>query len=135
MSRPDSAVTRLSRRELISLLGVGTGLTFVPGLWEAFSGSVEAAQTATSGLTFPGGAIIRTLFKDVPPDAMPAGPILFHEHLSIDLPYFGPPLAPDAPPRPPAPTNDVDLIVEEVKAAQKDGVVCIVDGGHTDMRR
>ena len=25
----------------------------------------------------------------------------------------------------------VDLIVEEVKAAQKDGVVCIVDGGHT----
>ena len=135
MSRQDSPFARLSRRELMTLLGVGTGLAFVPGLEGALGGSVEAAQAASARVTFPKDAIIRTLLKDIPPAAMPDGPILFHEHLSIDLPYFGPPLAANAPPRPPAPTNDVDLIVEEVKAVQKDGVVCIVDGGHADMKR
>jgi phosphotriesterase-related protein len=113
---------------------MGTGLSLVPGLKGSFGVSAEAAQAAASRVTFPRGAIIRTLFKDIPPAQMPAGPILFHEHLSIDLPQFGPRPA-DAPPILPAPTNDVDLIVEEVKAAQKDGVVCIVDGGHTDMKR
>jgi predicted metal-dependent phosphotriesterase family hydrolase len=62
------------------------------------------------------------------------GTILFHEHLSIDLPQFGPRPA-NAPPLQPPPTNDVNLIIEEVKAAAKDGVTCIVDGGHPDMKR
>ena len=35
----------------------------------------------------------------------------------------------------PAPSSDVDLMVEEVKAAAQDGVSCIVDGGHPDMGR
>jgi len=30
---------------------------------------------------------------------------------------------------------NLDLIVDEVKAAAKDGVACIVDGGHPDMHR
>jgi len=131
----DSPFARPTRRDLIRLLGMSTGLAFVPGLSGALSGPAEAAQNSASRVTFPEGAVIRTLFKDIPPRTMPAGPILFHEHLSIDLPYFGPPLPANAPPRPPAPTRDVDLIVEEVKAAQKDGVVGIVDGGHTDMKR
>ena len=31
--------------------------------------------------------------------------------------------------------DDVDLIVDEVRAAGEDGVTCIVDGGHADMGR
>ena len=29
--------------------------------------------------------------------------------------------------------DDVDLIVDEVRAAGEDGVTCIVDGGHADV--
>src|SRR4029453_12935071 len=32
-------------------------------------------------------------------------------------------------------TDDVDLMIEETKAAASDGVGCIVDGGHPDMDR
>jgi phosphotriesterase-related protein len=32
-------------------------------------------------------------------------------------------------------SDDVDLMIAETRAAGKDGVVCIVDGGHSDMDR
>ncbi|PYR40211.1 MAG: hypothetical protein DMF93_11655, partial [Acidobacteria bacterium] len=32
-------------------------------------------------------------------------------------------------------TDDVDLMIEETTAAGRDGVGCIVDGGHPDMDR
>jgi phosphotriesterase-related protein len=74
---------------------------------------------------FPRGAVIRTLLKDVNPDSLADGAVLFHEHLSMRYPpqvkeHF---------------TDDIDLMIEEVKAAGKDGVKCIVDGGHDDMTR
>src|SRR5580704_6692646 len=31
--------------------------------------------------------------------------------------------------------EDLDLMVEEMSAAKKDGVACLVDGGHPDMGR
>jgi phosphotriesterase-related protein len=136
MGSQDSRFRDLSRRRLIAWLGASAGLTFVPGVKNALQASLWAQRGARlAPPAFTPGSIIRTLFKDIPPAQMGAGPILFHEHLSIDLPYFGPPLPPGAPPRPAAPTSNVDLIIEEVKAAQKDGVFCIVDGGHTDMKR
>jgi len=85
----------------------------------------------------PSRAVIRTLFKDVPPELID-GPILFHEHLSIELPPNLNPRPANAPPLPPPqppPTANVDLIIEEVKAARAGGVRCLVDGGHTDMKR
>jgi phosphotriesterase-related protein len=92
---------------------------------------------------FPRHAIIRTILKDLRPDALRGGATLFHEHMS---------LAPDFMPRwiaaagmgrgqaPPPPTQpffmqDLDLMVEEMKAAARSGVACIVDGGHDDMGR
>jgi phosphotriesterase-related protein len=74
---------------------------------------------------FPGGAVIRTLLKDVPPEALAGGSVLFHEHLSMHYPpqvkqHF---------------TDDVPMMIDEVRAAGKDGVACIVDGGHPDMSR
>ncbi len=70
-------------------------------------------------------AIIRTLSKDYAPADLPPGPLLFHEHLSMRYPlgateHF---------------TDDIAMMVEEVKAAKADGIGVIVDGGHADMVR
>ncbi len=112
----------ISRREALTLIG-----------GSAAAGLLGAGMAGARTPDFPRGAIIRTLEKDLPPSAL-SGAVLFHEHLSIDLPPQGPRPVGAPPPRP-APTLDVDLIINEVKAAQKDGIGCIVDGGHPDMNR
>jgi phosphotriesterase-related protein len=61
----------------------------------------------------------------MPPEALGGGPTLFHEHLSINL----------SPNNPRHYTADVALMVEEARGALKDGLACIVDGGHPDMGR
>lgn len=108
------------------------------------AGSVLRAQ-------FPKGAIIRTVLKDLPPEALAGGATLFHEHLSL-APDFMPrwiaaaravnPQAKAGPPTPQAPPSDrpffmrdLDLMTEEVRTASQEGVACIVDGGHPDMGR
>jgi len=126
MARYDCDARSLTRRQALAVIGGYAGVAaLVPDV------------LAQKKLAFPKGSIIRTLFKDVPPEAI-GGPILFHEHLSIDLPPNLNPRPADAPPPPtpqPPATANVDLIVEEVKAAARDGVRCIVDGGHPDMKR
>jgi phosphotriesterase-related protein len=74
---------------------------------------------------FAKGAIIRTLLRDMPPEALASGPSLFHEHLSMRYPlgvkeHF---------------TDDVALMIEEARLAKQDGIAAIVDGGHADMNR
>ena len=64
------------------------------------------------------------------PEALASRATLFHEHLSIKLPPL-----PNAPPPPPPATYDVDLVVREVRIAEKEGVGCIVDGGQPEMGR
>ena len=112
---------RLTRREAIANLGVGAAATILPAI-------ISAAKSPA----FPKGAVIRTILKDLPPSALAGKATLFHEHLSIDLPYFGPPLS--TPPPPPA-TADVTHVIGEVRIAGQEGVGCIVDGGHLDMGR
>ncbi len=83
---------------------------------------------STAGLALYQSAskpVIRTLLKDVPPEALSSGAVLFHEHLSMRYP----------PGTPAHFTDDVALMIEETRAAGKDGVSCIVDGGHPDMER
>ncbi|HYL37457.1 MAG TPA: hypothetical protein VEV17_16200 [Bryobacteraceae bacterium] len=112
-------MTNLSRRDTLAVLAGGAAISAMPRI-----------LSAAKGPHFARGAIIRTVQKDLPPEALASGATLFHEHLSIDLrPRNGPP------PKQTPPTSDVNLIVEEVKAAQRDGIVCIVDGGHPDMGR
>jgi phosphotriesterase-related protein len=88
------------------------------------------------------------LFKDYAPQDLAGGATLFHEHLSLG-PDFGdrfraasaavlaaqgiapaarPPGPPPAPPGP-DPQRDVNLMTEELRNAQRDGVACIVDAG------
>jgi phosphotriesterase-related protein len=98
----------MTRREAVRTLVIG--------------GVGLAVPTTLSGLRQQ-SAIIRTLQGDLAPGAIPEGPVLFHEHLSMQLgaqPSF---------------MADVDLMIGEVRAAQQDGIALIVDGGHPDMLR
>jgi phosphotriesterase-related protein len=134
---------RFSRRAALGLLGMSAGLELASA-WTADAAWFLDWRTATSPrkLELPRGAIIRTLLKDISPDAI-KGATLFHEHLSIDMSIIASPGRYALPPQPgrgtapagPPPSADVDLMVEQVKAAAQDGVGCIVDGGHPDMGR
>jgi phosphotriesterase-related protein len=105
----------LTRREAIGLLGAGAGLAW--------------AQPARGER-----AVIRTLLKDLDPASV-SGPMLFHEHLSIRYPLTKALAEKTARPVPPSYSDDVELMIEETKAAGADGVSVIVDGGHPDMDR
>src|SRR5436853_3985072 len=105
----------LTRREAIALLGSGAGLM--------------CARPALAQRP-----IVRTLLADVPPESI-AGALLFHEHLSIRYPLTKALAEKTGRPVPVSFSDDVDLMVEETRAAGKDGVGLIVDGGHPDMDR
>ena len=85
-----------------------------------------------TGFAFPRGAVIRTLLRDVRPDELASGPTLFHEHLSQTWPPWPVPGSPAQPNF----FDDVNLMIEEVRAASVDGgVTCLVDASHPDMFR
>jgi phosphotriesterase-related protein len=129
--------TRLSRRDALGLIGAGVGLFSVGRRSVELAAWAVQAPAARGPLRIPRGAIIRTILKDLPPDGLGNGAILFHEHMSFDSSFFEkmrPANAP-RPATPPAPSylENVDVVTDEVRAAGKDGVSCIVDGGHADM--
>src|SRR5436190_6010452 len=151
--------TGISRREALGMLGMTAAAAALP--------KFASAQT----VTFPRGAVIRTVLKDYAPEELGGGATLFHEHMSLAPDFLtrwnrfaaetraanGPPpgagggagrgagggggagRAGGAPP-PPAPAGpyfmqDVDFMTEELATAKKEGIACIVDGGHPDMGR
>jgi len=103
---------RLTRREAIRWLGAGLGVAASRGL-------LAAEATAS----FPKGAVIRTILEDISPDRL-TGTTLFHEHLSMSS-FDGKPIFYD----------DIDLMVDEVRACAADGVRCIVDAGVAGLGR
>jgi len=116
----DLGYRTVTRRQALALTSaaLSVGAVLAPTL------NVFAA-TKPQAPVFPKGAIIRTLLKDMSPESFASGALLFHEHLSMKYPpqaktHF---------------TDDVDLMIEEVRAAGKEGISCIVDGGHPDMAR
>lgn len=107
-----------TRRDALALIGGGAACSVAASWGRAFAQS-------TARPAFPKGAIIRTILKDVPPESLASGASLFHEHLSMRYPlgvkeHF---------------TDDIELMIEEARAAKADGVAAIVDGGHADMNR
>jgi len=139
-ARPEQTpVHRLiSRRDILKLVGSSAGVAVLPRV-----------ACAAGEIHFPAGAVIRTVLKDVPPEALAGGATLFHEHLSISYDFMmklregfeallatpgrqGPALPPVARPWF---MEDLGLMVEEMRAAMNEGIACIVDGGHPDMGR
>ena len=132
---------RLTRRDALRLLGTTAAAAMSPG-------PVFAGQDPR----FPRGAVIRTVLADLSPTALAGGTTLFHEHLT-----HGPDWNARMAARPsragrtaPPPRRDpitgcpsgvwdgcdnLDFLVEELRRARRDGVVCIVDGTHPDGGR
>lgn len=141
-----SGSPRFSRRQALEFLGMGAAVAALPKIG---SGAPP---------TFPKGAIIRTVLKDYAPEDLAGGATLFHEHMSFAADFMTrwnaaaratreasgqPPVqgrggAAAAPPAAPTGTyfmRDMDLMVDEMKAAKDEGISCIVDGGHAEMGR
>ena len=77
-----SIYSRLNRRQAVRLIGVA-GINLL-GAGRSNGGLLPARSSARSGamqVSFPEGAVIRTIFSDLSPDALAHGPTLFHEHL------------------------------------------------------
>src|SRR5712664_1083542 len=124
---------QFTRRDMLGLLGAGAAL----GVLAEQVGLAQApgwlTAKSTGNVTFPRGAIIRTILKDVPPDALRNGATMFHEHLigvggspSSPPPPSACPM-PCSPPVSGTPIQGVDLLVEELKGSASDGIVCIVN--------
>src|SRR4030095_13904910 len=106
MRRADSRQPGLGRREAIGILGacVGTGIvsTLRPGTATA---AEQTTFRSVQRISVPKGAIVRTLPKDLTPDALVNGATLIHEHLG----------------------TDIELMVEELKGAAAEGLGCLVN--------
>jgi len=115
----------------------------------AAAGVALPGRASAAALTLPRGSIIRTVLKDYDPDELGGAATLFHEHLSLAPDFLrrfgeytaatraaaGLPPVPPAPPPSLAFMQDLDLMVAELTAAKREGIGCIVDGGHPDMGR
>ena len=126
-----------SRRDIIRLIGASAAAAFAHRL-----------GAAEEQLRLPSGAVIRTVLKDMPPEALAGGTTLFHEHLSLGPDFmprvmseFRTLLGPDAILPPLASPEqrrlmaDLGVMAEEMRLAAAEGVACIVDAGHPDMGR
>jgi predicted metal-dependent phosphotriesterase family hydrolase len=139
--KADTRATQWTRREALSMVGIAGAAAALP-------------RAAAAEPTFPEGAVIRTVLKDYRPEELGGGASLFHEHMSLapDLlqrfrqytadaqalnrpPNAPPAAAPAGPPPDLSFMQDLDLLSEELAIAKREGIACIVDGGHPDMGR
>ena len=112
----------VTRRDVLRVLGIGAGAGLIPVLSDhrsADAGLLQATPPRISSI--PRGAVIRTILRDLSPNAFGNGAILFHEHLSFGGSFFErmrPANAP-RPATPPAPSylENPDLVIEEVRIA------------------
>ena len=127
----DSTFPRVNRRQAVRLIAAGGVGLLAAG---RTSGDLLAApRRAVSGerqVSFPEGAVIRTIFSDLPPDALAQGTTLFHEHLDGVYSHEIRQLQLQLPP--PSSAN-IAPVISDIEEAMKNGVICIVDGGHPDM--
>ena len=107
MTDKDFRFRRFSRREACRLLGAGAGLSAVGALGgdRVWAATAQTTFKSVQRITGPKGAVIRTILKDLPPDALANGATLIHEHLGAN----------------------VDLMVEELRGAAADGLGCLVN--------
>ena len=128
-------MANLTRRNALQIVGMG-----------AVAFGLDPLAARAQDLSFPKGAVIRTLFKDYAPGELTGGATLFHEHLSLGADFSDrfraasqavlaaqgiavPPGGGTAPPAAPGPDpmRNVELMAQELRDAQHDGVACLVD--------
>jgi phosphotriesterase-related protein len=135
--------TPLSRREAIGLLSAGVGIGLIDGMLDHTAlalGQPGGWHTAASRTkpAFQKGAIIRTAIKDLSPEALSAGSVQIHEHLTGQFTPTPPlPAGSDMLPGVVAPRNEaeyLDLMVDELKMSRADGVNCLVDAAAAGRR-
>jgi phosphotriesterase-related protein len=133
---------RLTRRDLLRFVGASAGASMLLGT-RAVDALAQQSSSAARAPAFPAGSVVRTVLTDIPPATI-TGPTLFHEHMSLSTAYWDQMLASfpsgvrDRLAVPKGETyflENLDLIVQELRAARQDGISCIVDGGHADMGR
>ena len=120
---------KCTRRDAIRIMGAagvacGVGAILGESLGLAQGAGWLTAKPRTK-ITFPKGAIIRTVLKDIDPDTLASGATAFHEHVAFS--YSSPPV-PRTPGKPGPPlAESVELIAEELRQAGFDGLSAIVD--------
>jgi phosphotriesterase-related protein len=119
----------VTRRAALQALSTTLGAAFAARATDGWAAAPAPQAGAPRPAAIPRNAIIRTVLQDLRPETLRT--ILFHEHLSIDVP----PPQPRPADAPPPVTDNVDMILSLVKKAGSEGISCIVDGGHADMRR
>ena len=126
---------RLTRRHALRLIGAAGASCGAGALLGHETLEAQAWLTAKSksGVTFPKGAIVRTVLKDVEPQVLQGGATAWHEHVAFG--YASPPPPPrtagqPAPPGPPL-ADSLDLVAEELRQAAFDGLSGIVDANAT----
>ena len=138
MGRRSSHRSLFTRREALGILGAGTGLAFTGACGgsappaEPDGAAMDQAAGTAPDITFPAGAVIRTVLGDVDPASLAHGHTLFHEHLNIGQSYAVPPLdvrrgfdelLPDD-----ETETFLQLVADELRmSADIDGLACIVD--------
>lgn len=124
----------LTRREAMGMLGASAGFALTTGCGgDAPSDPVTSnfpVDETPADITFPDGAVIRTILRDVTPASLAGGATLFHEHLDLFQAYSSPPSerGRGAPPLTDEEAETfVALVTEELRMAAADGMSCIVD--------
>lgn len=134
-----SRVGGVNRRHALRLLAGSASVLSLVRARAAFAGQPGGwyAAVPRTQPSFPPGAIIRTILGDLPPTALNAGSVQFHEHVGG---IFTPPrpLGPnDIPPGVAAPTTEaeyLDLMVRELQMSRADGVNGLVDAAAAGRR-
>ncbi|MEO8259714.1 MAG: hypothetical protein ABI868_20380 [Acidobacteriota bacterium] len=123
----------MNRREVLGLLGAGAGFGLASAARSGVNLTAAPRQSAAASTTaFPKDAVIRTLLKDLPPDALGNAATLFHEHLSFEWARVR---GPNARGNLTGPAKDPNPVLEQLNAAHAEGVGCIVDAGTDDVGR
>ena len=105
----------MNRRDALRLLACSAAVPF-------------QTSAPSSPLTFPKGATIRTVLKDVSPETITKA-TLFHEHLSFEWARVAPQSNRSGP------AKDAGPVLEQLEVAATEGVECIVDAGTNDVGR
>jgi phosphotriesterase-related protein len=134
---------RMNRRDAMALLSRGAGLGLVgalrggPALAFGQPGGWFAAASPGKA-TFPKGSVVRTIVKDVPPEALTPGSVQIHEHIGgVFRPTPPPPPDSELVPGVVAPRTEaeyLDLMVDELKMSRAEGVSCLVDAAASGRR-